>query len=96
MKQIKEIVQSPLFARQKKKLRKKQVQFLDKAVRKIMADPGIGEEKVGDLKGVQVYKFKMNNAQVLLAYEQAAETLYLYNFGVHQNFHKSLKKYRGA
>lgn len=96
MKQASEIIQSPLFARQKKKLRKKQVQCLDKAVLEILAEPGIGEAKVGDLKGVQVYKFKMGNDQILLAYEQIAESLYLYNFGVHQNFYKTLKKYRGA
>ena len=94
MKGVKEVIQSPLFTRQKKKLKKKQIKILDKAVREIMSAPVIGEPKAGDLKGVRVYKFRMDNNLILLAYEQMDETLFLYTFGVHENFYKSLKKYR--
>ncbi|MBA3028482.1 MAG: type II toxin-antitoxin system RelE/ParE family toxin [Desulfobacteraceae bacterium] len=90
---IKEIIQSPIFAKQKKKLHKKQINNLDEAVKSIFQDPTFGDIKVGDLQGVQVYKFKSLNQQVLLAYEVVDSTLYLYTFGSHENFYRDLKKY---
>lgn len=93
MTDIKEITQSPLFAKQKKKLHKQQIKNLDEAVRYIVGTPSIGVMKVGDLQGVQVYKFKSNNQQILLAYEVIEVTLFLYTFGSHENFYRDLKKY---
>jgi len=90
---IKEIIQAPIFAKQKKKLYKKQIIDLDNAVKSICNDPTIGEMKVGDLQGIQVYKFKSNKQQILLAYEVINSTLYLYTFGSHENFYRDLKKY---
>jgi hypothetical protein len=49
--------------------------------------------KVGDLQGIQVYKYKSQNQQILLAYEITDSTLYLYAFGLHENFYRDLKKY---
>jgi hypothetical protein len=49
--------------------------------------------KVGDLQGIQVYKFKLQRQPVLLAYEVAGSTLYLYAFGSHENFYRDLKRY---
>lgn len=93
MTDIKEIIQSPVFAKQKKKLHKQQIKNLDKAVKCILSTPTIGDMKVGDLQGVQVYKFKSNNQQILLAYEAIDSTLFLYTFGSHENFYRDLKKY---
>jgi hypothetical protein len=62
-------------------------------VRSIFNNPTIGEMKVGDLQGIQVYKFKSNKQQILLAYEVINSTLYLYTFGSHENFYRELKKY---
>lgn len=93
MRQITEVIQSPLFARQKKKLKKNQIKKLDDAIRTIMADPEIGTAKSGDLQGVQVYKYKIGNNLILLAYEVNETTLYLYAFGSHQNFYRELSKY---
>ena len=62
-------------------------------MKSICNDPTIGEMKVGDLQGVQVYKFKSNKQQILLAYEVINSTLYLYTFGSHENFYRDLKKY---
>jgi len=92
MPQIKEIIQSPIFAKQKKKLHKQQIKDLDKAVKTIFDNPTIGDMKVGDLGGVQVYKFKSQTQQILLAYEVTDSTLYLYSFGSHENFYRDLKK----
>ena len=93
MNQITEVIQSPLFARQKKKLDKNQIKKLDDAIRLIMADPTIGVAKSGDLQGVQVYKYKFGNNLILIAYEIIESTLYLYTFGSHQNFYRKLSKY---
>ncbi|MCG2750814.1 MAG: type II toxin-antitoxin system RelE/ParE family toxin [Desulfobacteraceae bacterium] len=93
MTNIKEIIQSPIFAKQKKKLHKKQIQDLDKAVKSVFNDPAIGEMKVGDLSDVQVFKYKSGNQQILLAYGIVDSTLYLYSFGSHGNFYRDLKKY---
>lgn len=93
MLQISEVIQSPIFAKQKKKLKANQTKKLDEAVRTIMANPTLGDSKKGDLQGVKVYKYKIKNIEILLAYEFADSTLYLYSFGSHQNFYRELSKY---
>ena len=90
---ISEIIQSPTFAKQKKKLKKSQINKLDEAVKTIMARPDIGDIKKGDLQGIRVYKYKVGTDLVLLAYEIDGSTLYLYSFGSHQNFYRKLSKY---
>jgi len=93
MSQIAEVIQAPLFAREKKKLNKPQRRKLDEAVKTIMTDPSVGRAKSGDLQGVRVYKYKLGNKQILLAYEVVDTTLYLYTFGSHENFYRNLNKY---
>jgi mRNA-degrading endonuclease RelE of RelBE toxin-antitoxin system len=93
MTDIKEIIQSPVFARQKKKLPKQQIKDLDETVKYIFNAPANGDMKVGDLQGIQIYKFKSSNQQILLAYEVIDSTLLLYTFGSHENFYRNLKKY---
>ncbi|KOR29651.1 RelE/StbE family addiction module toxin [Achromatium sp. WMS3] len=94
MSEIKDIIQSPIFAKKKKKLHKKQINDLDNAIKTVFHNPEIGELKIGDLQGVQIYKFKSNEQQYLLAYEIIDSTLYLYTFGSHENFYRNLKNYR--
>jgi len=93
MKAIAEITQSPLFAKQKKRLHKNRIRDLDEAIRKIVKEPGTGHLKTGDLSGIRVYKFQSMQEQVLLAYEVVENHLYLYAFGTHENFYRRLKKY---
>ncbi len=93
MSQITEVIQSPIFAKQKKKLKKNKIKKLDDAVRSIMENPSVGDSKLGDLQGVRVFKYKIGNNQILLAYEVVESTLYLYSFGSHQNFYRELSKY---
>jgi len=93
---ITEIIQSPIFAKQKRKLHKQPIKDLDKAVESIRNDPSIGDMKVGDLRGVRVYKYTSKNQQVLLAYEVIGSTLFLYAFGSHENFYRDLKRYMRA
>ncbi len=93
MTQLREIIQSSLFARQKKKLHKPQIKDLDHAVKTIFENPAIGDPKVGDLQGVRVYKFKSRGQQMLMAYEALEPVLYLYTVGSHENFYRELKRY---
>jgi hypothetical protein len=86
------IVASPRFLKAKKKAIPSLQKKLDDAVRKIAADPAIGQEKRGDLAGVRVHKFKSGPQEYLLAYEARGETLFLYAWGVHENFYRDLKK----
>ena len=81
------------FERVAKKLHKQQKLALDEAVRTIVGHPDIGEIKVGDLSGVQVYKFRMGNLLCLLAYRVLDEnTLKLLVVGPHENFYRDLKR----
>jgi mRNA-degrading endonuclease RelE of RelBE toxin-antitoxin system len=93
MNQIVEIIQSPNFAKQKKKLTIKQLKELDNAIKDISKNTTIGKLKSGDLQNIRIYKYKIANEQILLAYEIVASTLYLYSFGSHQNFYRKLSKY---
>ena len=93
MGKISEIIQSPTFAKQKKKLKKNQIRKLDEAIKAILANPNIGDIQKGDLQGIRVYKYKIGNNLILLAYEIEGSTLYLYSFGSHQNFYRELSKY---
>ena len=93
MKAITEITQSPLFAKQKKKLHKNRIRDLDDAIRTIVKEPETGHLKIGDLGGIRVYKFQSMQEQVLLAYEVVENHLYLYAFGTHENFYRRLKTY---
>lgn len=81
------------FERTVKKLRRQQKVALDDAVRVIASDPDIGEAKLGDLLGVQVYKFRMVNQLCLLAYRVLdPQTIKLLMVGPHENFYRDLKR----
>lgn len=87
------ILITPTFERAVKKLHKQQKSALDEAVRDIIKQPEIGEAKVGDLAGVQVYKFHMGNLLYLLAYRVLDEsTIKLLMIGSHENFYRNLKR----
>ena len=88
------IFHSPLLGRKTKKLKKQEKAALDDAVLEISRDPTAGEEKVGDLAGVYVYKFKINKQQMLLSYAFDEEEINLLALGSHENFYRDLKKYK--
>ncbi|MEY3791427.1 MAG: hypothetical protein RLZ09_2263 [Pseudomonadota bacterium] len=87
------ILVTPTFERTVKKLHPQQKASLDGAVRAILSDPQIGEIKVGDLAGIQVYKFRMGGLLCLLAYRILDENnLKLLMVGPHENFYRDLKR----
>jgi mRNA-degrading endonuclease YafQ of YafQ-DinJ toxin-antitoxin module len=87
-----DLFQTPQFKRSIKRLRKNQKADLDKAIKIILNAPEIGEQKVGDLAWVRVYKFRMVNQLALLAYEIVeSDRLVLHHVGSHENFYRDLK-----
>jgi mRNA interferase RelE/StbE len=88
-----QIFQSPLLERRKKRLTKAEVIVLDDVIRRISEVPEIGETKKGDLTGVCVHKFKVRDKLFLLAYEFDENELLLLALGTHENFYRNLKRY---
>lgn len=87
---------SPAFGRKIKKLKKQEKKVLDDAVLDILRNPSIGEEKVGDLSGVFVRKFRINKKLILLLYTFDESEINLLTFGGHENFYRDLKKQKKA
>lgn len=84
---------TPTFARATKKLHPPQKLELDVALKTVIANPSLGEAKVGDLVGVRVFKFRISNQLYLLAYRIVDEqTLKLLTLGSHENFYRDLKR----
>ncbi len=88
------ILQKPSFKRIYKKLYNNQLSQVNLAIKVIIANPEIGEEKKGDLAKIRVYKFQVQNQHYLLAYlvDDLSEELTLLALGVHENFYRDLKK----
>jgi len=87
------IIQSGVFGRKVKKLSKAQKLQLDEAIRKVLAQPGIGEQKKGDLQNIHVYKFLLNDTKYLMAYRFTEDYLELIMIGPHENYNRDLKNY---
>lgn len=88
------IHQMPLFKKAYKKLLPNEQTIVDEAIREIIKNPKIGEEKKGDLAGIFVYKFKFKMKEFLLAYEWDPKTRLLFALGVHENFYRDLRRQR--
>ena len=92
----------PPAARFFKKLKDKKLKSLYKeAIDAILADPGIGSEKTGDLKGVRGYDIYYNRTNYELAYtvefvrkENSNETdvVVVIMAGTRENFYEQLKR----
>jgi mRNA interferase RelE/StbE len=87
------IIQSRSFEQRIKKFSQAQKMVLDEQIRLILKNPGIGNEKKGDLIEVYVRKFNIKTIQYLLAYRFNEEQLELIMIGPHQNYYRDLKKY---
>lgn len=87
-----EVLQGSGFRRAYKKLQRNQKAAVDDAVEAILENPALGEMKLGDLAGVQVYKFQCVKQQFLLAYEYDPATCLLLLVGTHENFYQELKR----
>ena len=94
MAKITQVLQTPTFKKAVKKLHKNQKADLDEAIKELMIDPLLGEQKKGDLAFLRVYKFNMVNQLTLLgySYEDGTVTLELMALGSHENFYRDIKK----
>ena len=88
-----QIIQSRSFENKVKIYSKKQKNVLDKQIHKIIDNPSIGQEKKGDLRGVFVYKFKIETIQYLLSYRIVKNNLELIMIGPHENYYRDLSSY---
>ncbi len=87
------IFQSSSFAKKVKKLKSKQKEDLDAAIKEIISSPQTGVEKKGDLRGIFVHKFKVQGVLYLLSYRFSGDDLELVMFGPHENYYRDLKSY---
>ena len=80
----------PAFKKAYKKLHNQEKTKVNKAIYEIVMNPEIGKKKKGDLAEVYVYKFKINQQKILLAYEWNSQERLLLALGVHENFYRDL------
>jgi mRNA interferase RelE/StbE len=76
------VKQMPAFKKAYKKLHANEKYEVDEAIRAIIKNPNLGEEKKGDLAGIFVYKFKIYRQEKLLAYEWNPKERLLLALGV--------------
>jgi hypothetical protein len=95
------------FSKFVKKAHKPLQLAIEDATEDVCTQPEIGEAKTGDLAGIQVYKFRFNRQEYLMAYRvpsveacdvalaAAIEWLLIdfYQVGSHENFYAELKRY---
>lgn len=87
-----QLLETPAFRKIVKRLHPNQREDLYGALRAIAENPGLGEQKLGDLAWLRVHKFRMVNQPMLLGYELAGgDRLILHTLGGHENFYRDLK-----
>lgn len=86
-----EILQTNKFKKAYKKLTKTQLSDINLAIHEVIKNPTIGEQKLGDLSWLRVYKFKCAKQLVLLGYSLNKEELTFIDLGSHENFYRDLK-----
>ncbi|MFC3853993.1 type II toxin-antitoxin system RelE/ParE family toxin [Salinispirillum marinum] len=88
------VLQTPTFKKAVKKLKPNQKTDLDLAVKDLMDNPNMGEQKKGDLAFLRVHKFNMNKQLTLLGYsfDDGALILELMALGSHENFYRDIKR----
>ncbi|MFT5226362.1 MAG: mRNA-degrading endonuclease RelE of RelBE toxin-antitoxin system [Polaribacter sp.] len=88
------VLQTPSFRKNVKKLKPNQKKELDSVIKTLMAKPTLGEQKKGSLAFLRVYKFNMNKQLTLLGYsfDDGTLTLELMALGSHENFYRDMKR----
>lgn len=93
MAKVTQVVQTSSFKKTVKRLHKNQKSDLDNAIKALIDNPFLGEQKKGDLSFLRVYKFKMVKQLTLLGYshQEGTVTLELIALGSHENFYRDVK-----
>ena len=94
MGKIQKVLQTPTFKKATKKLKPNQKQDLDDAIKSLIEEPLLGQQKKGDLAYLRVFKFKMVNQLTLLGYSyvDGVVILELLNIGSHENSYRDMKR----
>ena len=94
MAKVEHILQTPTFKKAVKKLKTNQKKDLDTAVKELIENPLLGEQKRGDLAFLRVHKFKMTKQLTLIgySYDEGVLTLELMALGSHENFYRDIKR----
>lgn len=89
-----QVIQTNRFKKAYKKFHKNQLNDVNSAIKVIIENPLIGTQKKGDLSDIFVYKFKMINTLILLAYiyDDSKDVLILEAIGSHENFYRDIKR----
>lgn len=86
------IIITNTFKKAVKKLMRNEISIVEDAIEEIGKNSKIGELKKGDLAGIRVYKFRVQNKLMLLAYQESEKELALLSLSSHENFYRDLKK----
>ncbi|NVK29515.1 MAG: type II toxin-antitoxin system RelE/ParE family toxin [Gammaproteobacteria bacterium] len=88
------VLQTPAFKKSVKKLKPNQKKDLDGAVKALIENPNLGEQKKGELVFLRVHKFKMNKQLTRLGYSFDDGTLILELIALrsHENFYRDIKR----
>ena len=91
---VTEVLQTAIFKKAVKKLHTNQKTDLDNAIKALLVEPLLGDQKKGDFSFLRVYKFKMVKQLTLLgySYEDGAIVLELLVLGSHENFYRDIKQ----
>jgi mRNA-degrading endonuclease RelE of RelBE toxin-antitoxin system len=89
---------TPRFSRLYKKLGKRQLIALHEAMDQVIKDPNAGQQKVGDLSELFVFKYKLGSEEWLLGYtiNASKKVITWHAIGHHENFYRDVKKNRKA
>jgi mRNA-degrading endonuclease RelE of RelBE toxin-antitoxin system len=63
---------------------------LEQIIKKIEENPAIGQEQKGDLKGIYIYQFKMNDKKYLLSYRIKQSTIEIITFGQREKYFRTI------
>lgn len=88
--------QTPRFSRLYKKLGKRQLIALHEAMDQVIKDPNAGQQKVGDLSELFVFKYKLGSEEWLLGYtiNASKKVITWHAIGHHENFYRDVKRNR--
>ena len=92
------LIMELLFTPPFRKFVKKQLPPMQLAIRdeidRISSQPEIGKGKKADPDSIQVYTFKFQRQEYLIAYEAGEGKLIFFMIGTQENFYRDLKKYQ--
>jgi mRNA-degrading endonuclease RelE of RelBE toxin-antitoxin system len=86
--------QTSHFSRLYKKLGKRQLVALHEAMDLVIKNPKSGQQKVGDLSELFVFKYKLGSEDWLLGYtlHTSKKTITWHAVGHHENFYRDVKR----